>query len=177
MSFYKTIVCTAGNCCDMATTDAFDHSLRACNTMADSPRIRKCQLSQTGATAHWSRSTTGGAGWSTVNYCSSKCQPFAWRETPLEDYSLWISTRSPQHYADWHLALRYAWSLLSNCECCTNKAAFKLACVPVSLSLISVLLETAWRACKWLITAYLYKKMRSAFSLKTCYRLTKSFLY
>jgi len=42
----------AGNCCETATAAAFDYNLRACSTTADSPLVRKCQISETGVTAH-----------------------------------------------------------------------------------------------------------------------------
>ena len=72
----------------------------------------------------------------------------------IQGYSLWIVTWSPQHYADWHLALRYT---PNHCFQTANAAPIKrhLNC---SMCMFrchwSTYYQTAQHVCNWLITDY-----------------------
>jgi len=161
----------------MATTNTFDHSLwcaLAAQWLNDHPLLRKCQISQTGATVmavdRWVVNTPA------VNYCSSKRQPFAWRETAAIRlvFELWPDHRSIMliaelalgmsewgpclvrpALADWHLALRY---MPNHCFHIVNAVPIKrhLNC-PVCMFHChwSAYYQTARCVCNWLITAYL----------------------
>ena len=109
LSLYSHAILVSSDCYDVTTAVAFVYSTRLQHDGRRSTIHLSGSISQTSVTADGSPivvdcwvSTHPLLITAAVNSSHS-----LGGRRPLEGHSLWLSTRSPQHYADWNLALQY----------------------------------------------------------------------